>query len=32
MLSASGVSQFSDAVLSLVYTDRDLLRKEQAGD
>jgi hypothetical protein len=32
MLSASGVSQFSDAVLSLVYTDRDLLRKEQADD
>ncbi|MDQ2745116.1 MAG: DUF1360 domain-containing protein [Chloroflexota bacterium] len=27
MMAASGISQTSDAVLSLVYTDRDLLRK-----
>jgi hypothetical protein len=30
MMSASGISQLSDAILSLVYTDRDLLRKEQS--
>lgn len=29
MMSASGASQFSDALLSLVYTDRDLLRDEE---
>jgi hypothetical protein len=29
MMSASGISQLSDALLSLVYTDRDLLRKQQ---
>jgi hypothetical protein len=29
MMSASGISQMSDALLSLVYTDRDLLRQEQ---
>lgn len=29
LMSASGVSQFSDALLSLVYTDRDLLRDEE---
>jgi hypothetical protein len=28
MMSASGFSQFTDALLSLVYTDRDVLRKE----
>jgi hypothetical protein len=29
IMSASGASQFSDAILSLVYTDRDLLRDEE---
>jgi len=29
LMSASGASQFSDALLSLVYTDRDLLRDEE---
>jgi hypothetical protein len=29
VMSASGASQFSDAVLSLIYTDRDLLRDEE---
>lgn len=29
MMAASGMSQTSDALLSLVYTDRDRLRKEQ---
>lgn len=29
MIAASGASQFSDALLSLVYTDRDLLRDEE---
>ncbi len=29
LMSASGASQFSDAILSLVYTDRDLLRDEE---
>jgi len=29
IMSASGLSQFSDAILSLVYTDRDLLRDEE---
>jgi hypothetical protein len=29
VMSASGISQLSDALLSLVYTDRDLLRKDQ---
>jgi hypothetical protein len=29
MMSASGASQFTDALLSLVYTDRDLLRDEE---
>jgi hypothetical protein len=29
MMTASGASQFSDALLSLVYTDRDLLRDEE---
>lgn len=29
MMSASGASQLSDAMLSLVYTDRDLLRDEE---
>lgn len=28
VMSASGISQFSDALLSLVYTDRDSLRKK----
>ncbi|GAC1637896.1 MAG: hypothetical protein NVS4B2_26900 [Chloroflexota bacterium] len=28
VMSASGISQFSDALLSLVYTDRDTLRKQ----
>ena len=28
MMAASGISQTSDAFLSLVYTDRDLLRKD----
>lgn len=31
IMAASGISQTSDAVLSLVYTDRDLMRKEQQG-
>lgn len=30
IMSASGASQFSDALLSLVYTDRDLLRDEES--
>jgi len=29
VMAASAISQASDAVLSLVYTDRDLLRREQ---
>ena len=29
MMSASGISQTTDALLSLIYTDRDLLRREQ---
>lgn len=29
IMSASGAEQFSDALLSLVYTDRDLLRKKE---
>ncbi|MDQ2740926.1 MAG: DUF1360 domain-containing protein, partial [Chloroflexota bacterium] len=29
ILSASGAEQFSDALLSLVYTDRDLLRERE---
>jgi hypothetical protein len=29
LMSASGISQVSDALLSLVYTDRDLLRREE---
>jgi hypothetical protein len=29
IMTASGASQFSDALLSLVYTDRDLLRDEE---
>jgi hypothetical protein len=29
-MSASGISQFADALLSLVYTDRDVLRKEDS--
>lgn len=29
VMSASGISQTSDALLSLVYTDRDLLRDEE---
>lgn len=29
MMSASGFEQFSDALLSLVYTDRDYVRKEE---
>ncbi len=29
ILAASGMEQFSDAVLSLVYTDRDLLRQQE---
>lgn len=29
VMSASGASQLSDAILSLVYTDRDLLRDEE---
>jgi hypothetical protein len=32
MMAASGISQVSDALLSLVYTDRDLLQKEQDAD
>lgn len=31
IMSASGIEQFSDALLSLVYTDRDALRKQQQG-
>lgn len=29
ILAASGMEQFSDALLSLVYTDRDLLRQQE---
>jgi hypothetical protein len=29
IMSASGAEQFSDALLSLVYTDRDLLRRQE---
>ena len=29
MMAASGAEQFSDALLSLVYTDRDVLRNEE---
>jgi len=31
LMSASGISQTSDALLSLVYTDRDVLRKQNDG-
>jgi hypothetical protein len=31
IMSASGVEQFSDALLSLVYTDRDYLREEEVA-
>ena len=31
IMSASGISQISDALLSLVYTDRDVLRKQDSG-
>jgi hypothetical protein len=29
VMSASGISQASDALLSLVYTDRDILRQQE---
>lgn len=32
VMSASGVSQFSDAVLSLVYSDRDVLRENKESE
>lgn len=31
IMAASGISQTADALLSLVYTDRDLLRRKQEG-
>jgi hypothetical protein len=31
-MAASGISQISDALLSLVYTDRDLIRQRKEAD